>query len=669
MNKSIPVLCYHKVSYSGGITPEQFEEHLFFLKKNGYQTITTSQLYQYLKENTISVKKPFLITFDDCFLDNWIYAIPLLEKYSFNAVFFAISNFIWDGEPRNKEWASNILTARECFINALKNKDYSQFMNSSELYKAVYHYGHEVLSHTQSHQMCFKNLYQTGNLNEKSHWGVYGIYEHPISDYPLFQRGSAYAYNGFWPVLKDNGFLDFRYRSDEERFKFCFEEFINSRNKIEEIINKRVDFICWPWGEFDNITIDAAKEAGYKGAFTLERFCNSYGTNPFYINRIGIVDKTSVRWLSQKMKIYSSKYLSMIFFKKYRKKNDFGGKVLFVTDSTKRSSGGIKQLIYNAKSLKEKNVQVYLAAKKDAYVSSLEDIFDKIVFLDFNKKLLSAKKLAFFIKENKIKVVHTFHNKGHKVGVLSKVFYSKFRLFVNRGVLKVPNNIFYYNNVLIDGFICNSHACKESLKKIFVNPKKINVVFNCIDFEELERDLTSKKIFMVLYIGNTNPIKGFDIFNQIVKKIPKRYNIQFVALGVAKEKLKFQIDKRIELPGTVKNVASYLKDANLFVLTSRSESFPNSLLEAMSFGLPVVAHSVGAVNDLIIDGKNGFVVDNLDIDKFANKILFLYNNRKLSQRMGDNNREIIRQLSCMNKGLKLIKVYSGQFFEDKINAR
>ncbi|MGA1863108.1 glycosyltransferase family 4 protein [Deferribacter thermophilus] len=344
-------------------------------------------------------------------------------------------------------------------------------------------------------------------------------------------------------------------------------------------------------------------------------------------------------------------------------------KILFITDSKKKSSGGIKQLLYNAEALKELGYKIYLSANKESFVAKKKDIFEEIHFIDSKSKLKSALSLKKFVSEKEIDIEHTFHNGGHKIAFLAKLFGGKFKLFINRGVLKVPTNIFIYKNFLIDGFICNSYACKNSLKRIFVSDKKINIIFNCI--KSVASDKNFKKDynrFKVLYIGNSSKIKGFDIFNEIVKRVPTNLDIEFVALGVEKDKLSIKVDKRINLPGTVKNVSDYLEKAHLFLLTSRSESFPNSLLEAMAFGLGVVAHNVGAVNDLIKDGVNGFKINRLAVNEFVDKLIYLYNNRNLIEKMGHKNRLIVEKLNCKNKALKLLKVYSGEYYLDTFDV-
>jgi len=319
--KSVPVLCYHKVSYVGGITPEQFVEHLEFLAHNNYTSITANELYDFMVYNKKIPKKSVVITFDDCSLDNWVYAIPLLNKYGFKAIFFAITDFIGKGSKRSQypdKDLPNIEDATTSFVKALRDSDNSQFMNEEELYSTVYDYGHEVYSHSARHQMCFKSLKLKGVYPKKWHWGIFGIYDEVKEGSKYYDRGSAYAYDGYWPVIQ-NGELIYRKRETEERYKFCLEDFTRSKKYLENLLDKPLVFFCWPWGHYDKLSMKALQEAGYKGSFTLERFPNSYGTNPFYINRIAVGNKKDIKWLENRLKMYSNRITATIFFKKFKK--------------------------------------------------------------------------------------------------------------------------------------------------------------------------------------------------------------------------------------------------------------------------------------------------------------------------------------------------------------
>lgn len=95
--QNIPILNYHKVdilNHALSVSPQEFEEQMEYLYKNGYHTITPDQLMAYLKSCKELPDKPILITFDDGYLDNYTNAYPILKKYGFTATIFLVTNLV-----------------------------------------------------------------------------------------------------------------------------------------------------------------------------------------------------------------------------------------------------------------------------------------------------------------------------------------------------------------------------------------------------------------------------------------------------------------------------------------------------------------------------------------------------------------------------------------------
>lgn len=94
----LPIVMYHKLTANSRkegrytLTNEQFESDLRFLKERGYQTVTVSDILDYVDNGTALPPKPIMITFDDGFEAVAAYGVPLLEKYGFTAVAFIIGS-------------------------------------------------------------------------------------------------------------------------------------------------------------------------------------------------------------------------------------------------------------------------------------------------------------------------------------------------------------------------------------------------------------------------------------------------------------------------------------------------------------------------------------------------------------------------------------------------
>ncbi|MFA7165379.1 MAG: glycosyltransferase family 4 protein [Desulfoplanes sp.] len=350
--------------------------------------------------------------------------------------------------------------------------------------------------------------------------------------------------------------------------------------------------------------------------------------------------------------------------------------VLYITDSTKHSSGGNQQLIINALAMAEAGLHVYVVVPPESGIAHA--LGKTPVHLVLCDSIGYVGKTALFLhrftKKHAIDVVHTFHNKAIKSGILAKLLGGRFRLFLNRGVIYTPNALSCIFARISDGFVCNSYKAAEVLQKALVPASKTHVIFNAVtlDHAPSPKNLPTEHL-RVTYVGNNNPVKGFDTFLQAVHILRTRHgrnDVIFQAFGTRADAATYphvpqNVYANVLQHGTVPHdeVLDALSSSNIFVLSSRQESMPNVLLEAFIIGLPAVCTSVGGVPDLVRDGINGFICPPDAPECLASKIETLLNNAGLRRSMGNINRDLTHTFfTPASKGKHLLRLYNGEHY-------
>ena len=190
----------------------------------------------------------------------------------------------------------------------------------------------------------------------------------------------------------------------------------------------------------------------------------------------------------------------------------------------------------------------------------------------------------------------------------------------------------FYNN--FDQIIAQSDDMKNDLVKHFkISENKIVKINNPVDFDLINRlkehdiDVDYNKSYKnIVAIGNLSPRKGFDLLLNVMNHL-KDQKIKLTILGdgafkeeLIQQKENFHLDN-VTFLGKVANPFVYLKNADLFILSSRYEGFPNVLLEAGSCGTYSLANNApGGINEIIQDKINGEIFPIEDSEGFANKI-------------------------------------------------
>ena len=221
------------------------------------------------------------------------------------------------------------------------------------------------------------------------------------------------------------------------------------------------------------------------------------------------------------------------------------------------------------------------------------------------------------------------------------------------------------------GWICNSKSAKDTLVTSCKIPKEnIISIYNGIDIKEKIFNTNRNTTKMILTLSNFAPRKGIiEYLNVIEKVISKNQKVIFILAGrddmngavqkIIKEK---KLEKFIQTPGFVNNTDEILKKADLVVLPSLlPEGCPTSILEAMSFGKPIIGYNINGLNELVINNETGLLVPLNDQETLTSSILELLNNSELIEKFGKNSYNRVIKKFTLNKMLNKHRNFINNF--------
>jgi glycosyltransferase involved in cell wall biosynthesis len=155
---------------------------------------------------------------------------------------------------------------------------------------------------------------------------------------------------------------------------------------------------------------------------------------------------------------------------------------------------------------------------------------------------------------------------------------------------------------------------------------------------------------IVVFTGRITPVKGVDVLIDAWDRLTNKRDALLLIAGdgPAREELEKSVHRMglsgsVQFLGMVNDMPDLLRRADIYVQPSRQEGLPNSVLEAMAVGLPIVATRISGNEDLVEDGENGLLVPPQDPEKLAIALGELISDRGRRQRMGACSRKVVEK--------------------------
>jgi len=216
--------------------------------------------------------------------------------------------------------------------------------------------------------------------------------------------------------------------------------------------------------------------------------------------------------------------------------------------------------------------------------------------------------------------------------------------------------------------VSNSKGLRELALKSNAR-QKITIIYNGINvdiFKPGEKADTGK--FEIISASRLSHRKGFNYVIDAVNMLKEEYpNIHLTIAGGegdAEKELKEQV-KQLGLEDMVtfsghyvfEEIAPKYRQADVFVFPSLNEGMSNNMLEAMASGLPIIMTPTGGAEELIEDGKNGFIVNFKDSADIAKKIEILIKDPEMRKKMAHDSRKRAESMSWASVASQYFHLY------------
>lgn len=221
-------------------------------------------------------------------------------------------------------------------------------------------------------------------------------------------------------------------------------------------------------------------------------------------------------------------------------------------------------------------------------------------------------------------------------------------------------------------FAVSDEVRRRSINTDRISPARITTIHNGLSLENWHYSLRDRKErgeYHVTTVGNIRRVKGQDLFVRAAAQIRSLFpQATFSIVGEVLEP-EFYLDlQRLSselglqgalhfLSGNV-DIAKHLARSDIFVLASRSEGFPNAIIEAMASSLPVIATDVGGNSEAVKHDLTGLIIPPENIDALKDAMVWMMTNPCSAQTMGDLGRKtVLREFTAEQMMRKITDVY------------
>ena len=343
-----------------------------------------------------------------------------------------------------------------------------------------------------------------------------------------------------------------------------------------------------------------------------------------------------------------------------------GGEIMCETLTTKLTELGHEVMavsLYKEETaiterLQKKGIKVLFVGKKPGFDLSCILELRKIIRSfkpDIIHTHLYALKYAVFAKLFfKTKEVHTIHNIAEKEASTTD---------------QKLNRLFYRLKLAIP--VSLSQEIQKTVVALYrISPQNCPVVLNGIDLSKClpKVDYGLHSPIKIIHVGRFSEQKNHVYIIEALKQLPRNtFCLDFWGdgelLGSIKNLAKqYRLEGEINFNGTTDNILKELANADIFILPSKWEGVPMSIIEAMGTGLPIVASAVGGIPDMLINEESALLLNAVgDPSELANALFRLSISKELREKLGTQAHTDAELFSSDSMARRYVNIYQGNW--------
>lgn len=321
----------------------------------------------------------------------------------------------------------------------------------------------------------------------------------------------------------------------------------------------------------------------------------------------------------------TERVLSIIANELSKQKNKFNIHILSITNENNTSYFNLENEIKNDRILKSKDVNFkkqYFQVVKGIRHYIKENNIDILIDVEVIASLFSIPATRF----TKTKLISWEHFNFYEDNG------SHLRIYARKLAARFSNCI----------ITLTEHDKQNYLNNLDIKGK-VEYIYNPIEeVDDMECNIKSKQIISV---GRLTYQKGFDMLCDVAKvvlKDNKGWKWLILGDGEDKDKLRSKIkeyglENKLILKGNVSNVEEYYKNSSLYVMTSRFEGLPMTLLEAKTYKLPIVSFNcLTGPSEIVKNNVNGYLINPENVEAMSNKLNILINDENKLKEFSNN---------------------------------